>query len=136
MQSEERTCSPLAVAVNVGDIRLVSLVLRHLSHIDIERGLTVKAKQNAVMRANIFTSTRLKTPLQYACSLGLSEIVGKLLKEGADPNLVPKDKERSPFTDYGELPLDIVMKPKLYNKHIGLDGLLCKKLYTGKDVDF
>jgi hypothetical protein len=28
------------------------------------------------------------------------------------------------------------MKPKLYNKHIGLDGLLYKKSYTAKDVDF
>jgi len=75
------------------------------------------------MKSNIFASTRLKTPLQYACSLGLWEITARLLLEGADPNLVPQGEERSPFVDYGELPLDIVCNSKHHNKHIGLDGL-------------
>jgi ankyrin repeat protein len=47
------------------------------------------------MKANIFSASKHKTPLQYACSLGLYLIVARLLKEGANPDLLPQGKDRS-----------------------------------------
>jgi hypothetical protein len=88
------------------------------------------------MKSNIFQSTRLKSPLQYACSLGLWEIVACLLLEGADPNILYRGEERSPFVDYWELPLDIVMNAKHHNKHIGLDGLQYAKYFSSRDINF
>ena len=55
LKREERCCSPLAIAVNVGDIKLVELILAYLSPIEIENGLTISAKVGAIMEANIFS---------------------------------------------------------------------------------
>ena len=86
------------------------------------------------MKSNVFASIKRKTPLQYACSLGLFAIVGRLLKEGANPNLV---KERSTHVEYGELPLDIVMNPKHHKQDLALDGLsFVRKYNTATDVDY
>lgn len=89
LKREDRSCSPLAIAVNVGDIRLVELLLTYLSHVQVENGLTIQAKSGAIMKANIFSSSKHKTPLQFACSLGLYLIVARILKEGANPDLLP-----------------------------------------------
>ena len=88
------------------------------------------------MKANIFSASKHKTPLQYACSLGLYLIVARLLKEGANPDLLPQGKDRSQFIDYGELPIDIVMNPKHHNQDLGLEGITLTRRYDRKDVDY
>ena len=66
---------------------------------------------------------RLKTPLQYACSLGLFQIVARLLKEGSNPNLLDDWDGRDKINDYYELPLDIVMNPKHHDIGLAVEGL-------------
>ena len=39
---EEKTCSPLAIAVSIGDENLVQVLLGYLRDLDIEEGLHVK----------------------------------------------------------------------------------------------
>jgi len=63
LTSQERVCSPLAIAVNVGDLRLISIVFTYLCQIEISRGLVVKAKENSKLKANIFQGTRMHSPL-------------------------------------------------------------------------
>lgn len=84
----------------------------------------------------MYALERLTTPLQYACSFGLYETVHRLLQEGADPNLLPQGVERDPTTNYGELPLDIVLNPKLHNIGLFQEGLHCAKKFTNADVDY
>ena len=67
--------------------------------------------------------------MQYACSLGLFQIVARLLKEDANPNLVPL-KDRKPHIDYGELPLDIVLNRKHWGKDLSLEGLAFVSKYN------
>ena len=49
---EEKTCSPLAIAVCVGDLKLVELLLTYLSHVDLEFGLRVNMKISPLLLAN------------------------------------------------------------------------------------
>ena len=119
---EEKTCSPLAIAVCVGDLKLVELLLVYLSHVELEYGLRVNMKSSPLLLANQQQNCRLRTPLQYACSLGLFQIVGRLLKEGANPNLLEPNM-RNPLNDYHELPLDIVMNPKHHNQDLAMESL-------------
>lgn len=63
LTAEDKVCSPLAIAVNVGDLRMVSIILKYLCQIEINRGLVVKAKENSKLKAKLFQSTRLKSPL-------------------------------------------------------------------------
>ena len=50
---ESKVCSPLAIAVCSGDLKLVELILAHMSNIELEFGLQVKTGPKM----------RLKTPL-------------------------------------------------------------------------
>ena len=129
-QKEEKTCSPLAIAVCVGDLKLVELLLVYLSHVEIEYGLRVNMKAGTLLLANQSAASRLRTPLQYACSLGLFQIVGRLLKDGANPSLLDKGATRSPLCSYHELPLDIVMNPKLHEKDLAMEGLTFVRRYN------
>ena len=129
-QKEEKTCSPLAIAVCVGDLKLVELLLVYLSHVDVEYGLRVNMKSSPLLLANQHANSRLRTPLQYACSLGLFQIVGRLLKDGANPSLLTKGQARSPQCNYFELPLDIVMNPKHYQKDLAMEGLTFVRKYS------
>ena len=60
---EEKICSPLAIAVCVGDLKLVELLLVYLSHVEIEFGLRVDMKSTPLLLANLHSTSRLKTPL-------------------------------------------------------------------------
>lgn len=75
---------------------------------------------------------RKKTPLQYACSLGLFTIVARLLKEGANPNLVDPKLVRPADIDFDELPLDIVLNPKLHQLDLQVEGLEFVRKYDSK----
>ncbi|CDW86950.1 ankyrin repeat protein [Stylonychia lemnae] len=104
---ESKMISPIAVAVNVGDYEMLDDLL----------------------------NLRKKSPLQYACSLGLYQIVERLLQEGANPNNAPLE-EQQPQIDYNINPLVICMNPKYYNQDLSIDGLTYKRKYTPlKDVD-
>ena len=70
----------------------------------------------------MFANKRRRSPLQYACSLGLFQIVAILLKYGANPNLLDLDK-RKPSIDYGELPLDILLNAKHHGQDLAVEGL-------------
>ena len=50
---ESKVCSPLAIAVCSGDLKLVELILAHMNNIELEFGLQVKTGPKM----------RLKTPL-------------------------------------------------------------------------
>ena len=41
---EEKVCSPLAIAVCIGEPRLVDAILSHMSEVEIEFGLNTKSK--------------------------------------------------------------------------------------------
>jgi hypothetical protein len=43
---EERLCSPLAIAVNCGDLRMVSLVFKYMRQVEVDRGLTVMPRES------------------------------------------------------------------------------------------
>ena len=126
---QEKVCSPVAIAVSTGDPKMVDILLTHLNEVDIESGLTVTSKAPVHVKSNVFVTQRHRTPLQYACSLGLFQVVARLLKEGANPNLMPV-KERKPHIDYGELPLDIVLNPKHHGQDLSLEGLTFVKKYN------
>ena len=85
---EEKTCSPVAIASCVGDLRMLDVILAYMQNVEIEYGLEVCNKTQALLKSNIFASVKRKTPLQMACSMGLFAIVARLLKEGANPDLV------------------------------------------------
>jgi hypothetical protein len=84
---EDKVCSPLAIAVNVGDMKIVDALLNYMRGFNIEFGLEVSNQTKAV-KSNAYTTLKKTTPLQFACSLGLYTIVGRLLKERANPNLL------------------------------------------------
>jgi hypothetical protein len=95
---EERSCSPIAVAVNVGDNKLIDTLLNYMVNVNMEQGLDVRRK--VAGKASAKVNTKKTTPLQFACSLGLYSVVGRLLREGANPNLI-----------------NILDKPSKENKH-------------------
>jgi len=68
---EEKVCSPLAIAVSIGEPRLVEVLLTSLNELEIDVGLNVTSKAPVHLRSNVFTNQRRRSPLQYACSLGL-----------------------------------------------------------------
>ena len=84
------------------------------------------------LKANLHQNSRRRTPLQYACSLGLFQIVARLLKEGANPDLIRSGEQRKPHIDYGELPLDIVMNPKHHGFDLSMEGLTFTRKYDIK----
>jgi len=64
-------------------------------------------------------------------------MVGRLLKEGANPNLIGPTAQREPHIDYGELPLDIVMNEEHHMKDLAVEGLSFVRKYNIKtDVDY
>ena len=128
---EEKVCSPLAIAVNTGSPLMVEALFGGLHGIEVDFGLEVTGKHPVQLHSqtNVYSKIRRRTPLQYACSLGLFQIVARLLKEGANPNILPL-KERKPHIDYGELPLDIVLNPKHHSKDLSLEGLTFASKYN------
>ena len=50
---EEKVCSPLAIAVSTGAIKLVEVLLSHLNEVDIEQGLVVTQKTPVRLKANL-----------------------------------------------------------------------------------
>eukprot|EP00347_Sterkiella_histriomuscorum_P003332 403364693 len=132
---ESKMISPIAVAVNVGDYELVDDLLNYLQNINIEFGIETRMKTQTILRQNQQNTVRKKSPLQYACSLGLYQIVERLLQAGANPNNVPED-EKMILIEYGINPLVICMNPKHHNQDLSIDGLTFKRKFTPlKDVD-
>lgn len=68
---EEKVCSPLAIAVCIGEPKLVDVVLTHMNEVELEFGLQTSIKTPAPLKTNLHQNSRRRTPLQYACSLGL-----------------------------------------------------------------
>ena len=60
---ETKICSPLAIAVNSGDINLVEIVLTHLHGVEIEFGLEVSTATPVHLQGNMFSNKRVRTPL-------------------------------------------------------------------------
>ncbi len=60
---EEKVCSPLAIAVSVGEPKLVEVLLTGLNELEIEVGLEVTSKASAHLKANVFTNRRRRSPL-------------------------------------------------------------------------
>lgn len=47
---EEKVCSPLAIAVSIGDPQLVVTLLTHLHDVDVEMGLQVQTKKPVALK--------------------------------------------------------------------------------------
>jgi len=54
---EDKVASPLAIAVNVGDMRIVDALLNHMSDLNIEFGLEVSTSNKAV-KSNAHTNLK------------------------------------------------------------------------------
>lgn len=59
---EDKVASPLAIAVNVGDMRIVDALLNHMSDLNIEFGLEISTSNKAV-KSNAHTNLKKQTPL-------------------------------------------------------------------------
>ena len=63
--------------------------------------------------------------------------MARLLKEGANPNLLASNETLKPHIDYGELPLDIVTNPKHHGFDLAVEGLTFTSKYDIKtESDF
>ena len=63
-----------------------------MSEVEVDFGLETKSRTAAPLKTNQHKNARRRTPLQYACSLGLFQIVARLLKEGANPDLLASNE--------------------------------------------
>jgi hypothetical protein len=59
---EDKVCSPLAIAVNVGEMRIVDALLNHMKNLNVEFGLEVTNNTKAV-KSNAYTNLKKSTPL-------------------------------------------------------------------------
>lgn len=84
---EDVFVSILALAVNVGDYGMLDAVFHYLDKINVELGLQAKALNKPIINNRSKKQLmRRVSPLQYACSLGLFQMVDRLLAEGANPD--------------------------------------------------
>jgi hypothetical protein len=69
---EEIFVSPIALAVNIGDYALLDSLLEYLKNIQINNGLEARTLNPPIINNKLNkTVIRRRSPLQYACSLGL-----------------------------------------------------------------
>jgi len=143
---------------------MLDSILGYLKNIKVDEGLQARSLNPPIQKTrNQRQVIRRKSPLQYACSLGLYQIVDRLLQEGANPdglNGVQPNKIQNPNqnpdslptfeqsmntdiypTQYnyqdGQTPLLIILQEKLHNQDLNVDGLSYKRNFkAGRDVDY
>ena len=54
--SEEKVCSPLAIAVNIGEPRLVDVIISGLHGVDVEFGLQITSKTPVHQKSNMYSN--------------------------------------------------------------------------------
>ena len=60
---EEKVCSPLAIAVCIGDAKLVDAILCYMSEVEIEFGLNRTSKTPVPLKTNLYQNLRKRSPL-------------------------------------------------------------------------
>lgn len=105
-----------------------------LTNANLEFGLEIRRKAQSILRQNQGNQVKKVSPLQYACSLGLYNIVEMLLQAGAKPDGLNLN-ERQSNVDYYINPLVICMNEKHHNKDLEIEMLGYKRRYSPQDVD-
>lgn len=69
---EEIFVSPIALAANIGDYAMLDSILGYMKNIKVDEGLQARALNPPIQKTRSQRQViRRKSPLQYACSLGL-----------------------------------------------------------------